>query len=91
MRPLTVLLFICISIGCSTTKIVNVKSNILNSTWVPVKQEIGGSILPNTAFENQRLIIHDTAYTFIAESNDKGVIRYSKDKMDIYGREGVNA
>jgi len=33
----------------------------------------------------------DTTYTFIAESVDKGVLKYDHEKMDIYGREGVNA
>jgi len=33
----------------------------------------------------------DSTYTFIAESIDKGVVTYKDDKMDIYGKEGVNA
>ena len=33
----------------------------------------------------------DSTYTVIAESVDKGVMRRTDDKMDIYGREGVNA
>lgn len=67
------------------------KSNKLNSTWVPVKQEIGGTFLPEVAFKNQKLIIRDSTYTFFAESIDKGVVKYRDDKMDIYGKEGVNA
>ena len=63
----------------------------LNGTWVPIKQEIGGTSLPHAAFEKQKLIISDSTYTFIAESVDKGVVRYRDYKMDIYGREGVNA
>ena len=66
-------------------------SNILNGTWVPIKQEIGGTLLPKAAFENQKLIINDSTYTFTAESIDKGVLKYKDDKMDIYGKEGVNA
>lgn len=30
-------------------------------------------------------------YTVIAESVDKGVVKYKNDKMDIYGKEGTNA
>ena len=33
----------------------------------------------------------DSTYTFSAESIDKGVVKYRDDKMDIYGKEGVNA
>jgi len=66
-------------------------SGKLDGSWVPVKQEIGGTSLPKTAFESQKLIISDSNYTFTAESVDKGMVKYSDDKMDIYGREGVNA
>jgi uncharacterized protein (TIGR03067 family) len=57
---------------------------------VPVKQEIGGTLLPKVVFEKQKLIISNSTYTFTAESVDKGVVKYSNDKMDIYGKEGVN-
>ena len=62
-----------------------------NGTWTPIKQEIGGTILPNTAFSNQRLILTDSTYTVEAESIDKGTVKYDGDKMDIFGKEGVNA
>lgn len=62
----------------------------LNGTWVPVKQEIGGKSLPQVALQ-QKLIIDGKNYTVIAESTDKGVIEYKGNKMDIYGKEGVNA
>jgi len=64
--------------------------NKLNGTWLPVKQEMGGVLLPKAAFENQKLIISDSTYTVIAESIDKGVVKYKDDKMDIYGKDGVN-
>jgi uncharacterized protein (TIGR03067 family) len=67
------------------------KSNYLNGSWIPVKQEIAGTSLPAAAFEKQKLIISDSIYTFSAESIDKGVVKYKDDKMDIYGREGINA
>ena len=90
MRRLIVLLFICLSTSCVTTKKTSAKLNFLNATWVPIKQEIGGTALPKTVFETQKLIISDSNYTFIAESTDKGVVKYMVDKMDIYGRQGVN-
>ena len=53
-------------------------------------QEMGGKELPEEAFATQKLIIKDSAYTFTAESVDKGVLKYTDGKMDIYGKEGVN-
>ena len=91
MKQLAILLFICLSIGCATTKNTKTNSSALNGTWIPVKQEIGGKELPTVAFAKQKLIISDSAYTFSAESVDKGIVKYSGDKMDIYGKEGVNA
>ena len=76
---------------CSSTIDVTAQSNKLNGSWVPVKLEINGNALPAETFEKQKLIIYDTAYTFIAESVDKGIISYKDGKMDIYGKDGVNA
>ncbi|HEX3167945.1 MAG TPA: TIGR03067 domain-containing protein [Chitinophagaceae bacterium] len=76
---------------CSSTIDVTAQTNKLNGSWVPVKLEINGNELPPTTFEKQKLIINDTAYTFIAESVDKGIISYKDGKMDIYGKDGVNA
>lgn len=67
------------------------KSSMLNGVWVPVRQEIGGKELPEAAFKNQKLVLSDSTYTFSAESVDKGIVKYGKSTMDIYGREGVNA
>jgi uncharacterized protein (TIGR03067 family) len=78
-------------LNCSTAKKASSASNKLNGTWIPVKEEIGGTALPATAFTSQKLIIIDTTYTFIAESVDKGALKYDHEKMDIYGKEGVNA
>jgi uncharacterized protein (TIGR03067 family) len=91
MRVTSLLAILIFTIGCGTPKNAVTKSDPLNGTWLPVKQEIGGGPLPRPAFQKQRLIIHDSAYTVIAESIDKGIVRYSHDKMDIYGKEGVNA
>jgi uncharacterized protein (TIGR03067 family) len=88
MRP--VVLVFTFFFFCSTTNI-SAQSNKLNGTWVPVKLEINGNALAPETFEKQKLIINDTAYTFVAESVDKGVISYKEGKMDIYGKDGVNA
>ena len=61
-----------------------------DGTWVPVSEEINGIALPKAAFEKQKLVLRDSTYSFTAESTDKGVVQYSGDKMDIYGKEGVN-
>ena len=64
----------------------------MDGIWIPIKQEIAGKELPKPAFEKQKLVMADSNYTFTAESVDKGVVRYSGgEKMDIYGREGINA
>lgn len=64
----------------------------LNGTWVPVRQEIGGQQLPEAAYSDQKLEIIDSTYIVTAESVDKGVVRFGEgDRMDIYGREGVNS
>jgi uncharacterized protein (TIGR03067 family) len=89
MRRLTILSIILFSLGCNTTKKNN--TNGLNGNWIPVKQEIGGTLLPNSVFKNQKLIIKDSNYTLIAESVDKGLVKNNGNKMDIYGKEGVNA
>ena len=49
-------------------------TNKLNGTWIPTKQEIGGTSLPGAAFASQKLIISDSNYTLIAESVDNGVV-----------------
>jgi uncharacterized protein (TIGR03067 family) len=80
-----------IGAGCTGKKKTTAIPNKLNGSWVPVKIEMGGSSLPSSSFEKQKLILSDSSYTFIAESVDKGVVKYKDDKLDIYGRDGVNA
>ena len=70
---------------------MDAQSSQLNGTWTPVKLEINGNPLPAATFEQQKLIISDTLYTFIAESVDKGTLKCNDGKMDIYGKDGVNA
>jgi|ERR1700722_2156716 len=87
MRLLIIFSF-CISAGFINAKKIIV--NELNGTWIPVKQEMNGEALPESSFQNQRLIISDSNYTFSAESVDKGIAKFSDGKLDIYGKEGVN-
>jgi uncharacterized protein (TIGR03067 family) len=76
--------------ACNTPKHASGISK-LNGSWTPVREVIGGTALPAASFQTQKLLISDSNYTFTAESVDKGVVKYNGDKMDIYGREGVNA
>ena len=89
MRITSFILLLIFAISCNTTK--KIASTKLNGLWIPVQQEMAGKPLPSTIYEKQTLIIHDTTYIFTAESIDKGVLKYSNGKMDIYGKEGVNA
>jgi uncharacterized protein (TIGR03067 family) len=90
MRPtIFTTAFIFFFICCVANSIA--QSNKINGTWIPVKLEIDGNALPPATFEKQKLIISDTTYTFIAESVDKGTVRLNEGKMDIYGKDGVNA
>ncbi len=91
MRTLIMSLFLLLVIGCATTKNAKGNSGKLNGSWVPVRQEMGGALLPDSFFANQKLIMSDTSYTVFAESIDKGVVKYNDGKMDIYGQDGVNA
>ena len=77
-------------VSCASTKKSTSKPNPLNGTWIPIQQEMGGKAFPKAIYETQKLIILDSNYTVIAESVDKGVVEYNGQKMDIYGREGVN-
>ena len=85
-----ILTFICLTVGCATTKKTPLSSNVLNGSWTPIKQEISGKDLPTGVFQKQKLIIIDSIYTFSAESVDKGTLKYKSGQMDIYGKEGVN-
>ena len=85
MKPYYLLLLVAFS--CSPSKKL---SNQLSGTWHPVLEEIGGTQLPKATFEKQVLELHDSSYIVTAESIDKGIVQYQKNKMDIYGKEGVN-
>ncbi len=86
-------LFLLVSIFCGINDInaqTNANSSMLDGTWIPTTQEMGGKQLPAAAFEKQKLILDDSAYTVVAESIDKGIARFQNGKIDIYGKEGVN-
>lgn len=85
MKNAALLFLLFIFIACNGTQ-----TNELNGTWIPVQQEMGGNPLPAAFMTNQKLVLNDKSYTVIAESIDKGMVHTSGDKMDIYGKEGVN-
>jgi uncharacterized protein (TIGR03067 family) len=91
MRSILFIPLLILGLSCNGPKKATMNPDKLNGSWVPVKQEMGGVLLPKAAFENQKLIIGDSTYTVIAESTDKGVVKHKDDKMDIYGKEGPNA
>ena len=88
MRALHFLLIAISFFACASGKM---SSPDLNGSWKPVHQEIGGTRLPEAVVTSQQLIIADTNYTVIAESVDKGSMKFNGDKIDIYSKEGVNA
>src|ERR1700759_511681 len=63
----------------------------LDGLWKPFSEEFNGQSLPAESFKDQSLLITDSNYTFTAESIDKGSVVINGNKMDIYGKEGVNA
>ena len=79
-----------LSLSCMSTKNAAAQSDKLNGTWLPVQQEMNGTVLPEAGFENQKLIISDSTYIVSAESIDKGIVKYRDGKMDISSTDGVN-
>lgn len=90
MRLISFIALILLVASCSSTKNTIVKTKQLNGSWLPIKQEIGGKVLPAAVYQTQKLIIKDSLYTLVAESVDKGIVKLNGNKMDIYGKEGVN-
>lgn len=88
---LTVLIALLIAVpGCAGSKKTGSATAVLNGTWVPVQQEMSGKVLPASFYQSQQMIISDSNYTVTAESVDKGVVFVHDNKIDIYGRDGVN-
>lgn len=91
MRSITFIALLFLSIGSVNATSPAANAGSLDGTWVPVRQEMGGNPLPPASYSAQKLIINGEAYTVAAESVDKGSIEYDTEKMDIYGKDGVNA
>ncbi len=90
MHLITYIFLLIFGLSSASIKNTPIKPQDLNGTWIPVKQEIGGVAMPKAIFENEKLVLSDSTYTLTAESVDKGIVKYNDDKMDIYGKEGVN-
>jgi len=59
--------------------------------WVPTQQEFAGKPFPASMYEKQTMVLKDNTYVVTAESVDKGEVKYGEgNKMDIYGKDGVN-
>jgi uncharacterized protein (TIGR03067 family) len=84
MRSFLFILFFIPAFGFAQSK-----ENI-DGKWITIKMVINGADLPEAAIKNHQLIISDSSYIFTAESVDKGILKYTNDKLDIYGKEGVN-
>ena len=65
-----------------------------DGTWVASEAEMAGKKWSKKAFENLKLTLKDEEYEVVAESPDKGTIKYNKTadpkEMDIKGVEGPN-
>ncbi|MDB5132752.1 MAG: hypothetical protein JWR02_2501 [Mucilaginibacter sp.] len=90
MRFIMFIFLLSLGLSSAGTKNGVTQPGKLNGTWAPYRQEMGGKSLPKKVFERERLIINDSTYTVIAESVDKGIVKFSNGRMDIYGTEGVN-
>jgi uncharacterized protein (TIGR03067 family) len=91
MKPLLIIFFIFLAVSCSSTKETASNSGDLDGDWYPIQQEINGQQLELASFENQKLVIIESSFIFMAESVDEGNITYDNGKMDIYVDTGVNA
>lgn len=91
MRQFVFLLICFLISSCNASIETTSGTNSLNGIWIPLRQELAGKSLPASIFESQKLTLHDSNYTYVAESKDNGIVRCSKGRMDIYGKEGVNA
>ncbi len=80
----------CLFVSCTSAQTFVADSTLLDGSWTPMQQEIGGKALPAAAFEKEKLVISDSSYTFSAESVDKGTLYYKNGQMDIYGKDGIN-
>ncbi len=91
MKQLLLLLIVCLTFCCASTKNDSNGALSIDGMWIPIHQEIGGKKIPSVAFQAQTLLIAGNTYTLTAESEDKGDLKYNNGQMDIYSKEGVNA
>ena len=91
MKRLPIYLLLCLIFGCTSSKNGKSTAHLLDGTWVPMQQEMGGQQLPASVYATQTLLMAGNNYTLTAESVDKGEVTYDDGKMDIFGKEGVNA
>jgi uncharacterized protein (TIGR03067 family) len=91
MKQLLIIFFIFWAVSCSSTKETASNSGDLDGDWYPIQQEINGQQLELASFENQKLVIIESSFIFMAESVDEGNVTYDSGKMDIYVDTGVNA
>ena len=88
MKQLSIFILFCTltAFNCNKT----MAENELNGVWVPVKQEMNGTLFPDSILINQQLIIKDSMYTVILNAIDQGTIKYDGNHMDITSTGGVN-
>jgi len=90
MRFIFTFLIAIVLVSCASRNTQSAQTYSLNGTWIPISQEMNGRSMPESFFARQRLIIEDSNYIVVAESIDRGLVRMNGNKMDIYGKEGVN-
>ena len=88
MKYLFSITLIFLLIGCSINNHITYDKK-LNGTWIPVKQELAGKELPAALYANYTLIIADSIYKYT--ELDKEILQFQKGKIDIYGKDGINA
>jgi len=88
MKPFVILLLAILTSSINS----HAQTNKFDGTWIPTKQEFAGKPFPASLYEKQTMVLKDNTYTVTAESVDKGEVKYGEgNKMDIYGKDGVNA
>jgi|ERR1700733_11643239 len=91
MRAIAHIFVVVAGICLTVTARAQTKPDSLMGAWIPVTQAMAGKPIPKAVFDKDKLILSDSTYTMMAESIDKGVVKYNGNKMDIYGRQGANA
>src|ERR1700733_11929282 len=90
MKQILIFSIVCLGIACTGPKKATKNSTMLNGTWIPIRQELAGKDLTKAVFEKYRLVLQDSIYTYGGADVDQGVLYYKDDKMDIYGKKGIN-